>query len=92
MRTVATATATATAFAIAVSVGACATVEATGDEIVIEHAANQFLAAKLKAEEHCSEQGRVAQHVMTGPRKSSFLALQASESVFRCVPEKAAAK
>jgi hypothetical protein len=78
--------------AIALSLGACTTVEATGEEIVIEHAANQFLAAKLKAEEYCGEQGRVAQHVMTGPRKSSFLALQTSESVFRCVLEKAAAK
>ena len=80
------------ALAVSLSLSACATVEATGDEIVIEHAANQFLAAQLKAEDYCGEQGRVALHVMTGPRKSSFLALQTSESVFRCVPEKAAAK
>lgn len=73
------------AVALLVGLSACAVVEEKGDEISIEHAANQFLAAKLQAEEYCGKRSRVAEHIMTGPRQSSLLALQTSVSVFRCV-------
>tara|TARA_Y100000813_G_C23977615_1_gene264912 strand:+ start:169 stop:426 length:258 start_codon:yes stop_codon:yes gene_type:complete len=80
------------AVALLVGLSACATVEEKGDEISIEHAANQFLAAKLKAEDYCSTRGGKAEHIMTGPRQSSLLALQTSVSVFRCVNASAAKK
>lgn len=69
----------------------CAVTEKTGEEITIEHAANQFFVAELKADDYCQTMGRRAEHVMTGPRQASLLFLQSSVSVFRCVvpaPEK----
>lgn len=65
--------------------GACTVVEKTGEEITIEHAANQFFVAEVKAENYCQTLGRHAQHVMTSPRQSSLLFVQSSVSVFRCV-------
>lgn len=70
------------------SLGACAVAEKTGEEITIEHAANQFVAAELKADDYCNSLGRQAEHVMTGPRRSSLLFIQTSVSVFKCVVPK----
>lgn len=70
--------------------GACTVVEKTGEEITIEHAANQFLIAEAKAEDYCQTLGRKAEHVMTGPRQASLLFFQSSASVFRCVVPKPA--
>lgn len=79
------------AIAVFALLGACTVVEKTGEEITIEHAANQFFVAEVKAENYCQTLGRHAQHVMTSPRQSSLLFVQSSVSVFRCVlpaPEK----
>ncbi|MEQ9557779.1 MAG: hypothetical protein RIG67_18575 [Rhodospirillales bacterium] len=73
------------AIAVFALLGACTVVEKTGEEITIEHAANQFLVAEVKADDYCQTLGRKAQHVMTGPRQSSMLFVQSSVSVFRCV-------
>lgn len=74
--------------AVLLLLGACAVAEKTGEEITIEHAANQFIAAELKADDYCNSLGRRAEHVMTGPRRSSLLFIQASVSVFKCVVPK----
>lgn len=76
------------AVAAVVVLGACAVQEKKGEEITIEHAANQFFAAELKAQEYCEGRGRQAEHVMTGPRTPSVLFIQSSRSVFRCVVPK----
>ncbi|PIW29194.1 MAG: hypothetical protein COW30_05425 [Rhodospirillales bacterium CG15_BIG_FIL_POST_REV_8_21_14_020_66_15] len=73
------------AFATLALLGACAVVEQTGEEISVEHAANQFLVAEMKADDYCQTLGRRAQHVMTSPRQSSLLFFQSSVSTFRCV-------
>ena len=74
--------------AVLLLLGACAVAEKTGEEITIEHAVNQFVAAELKADDYCNSLGRQAEHEMTGPRRSSLLFIQTSVSVFKCVVPK----
>jgi hypothetical protein len=72
--------------AVSLSLGACAVkAEKAGEEITIEHAANQFFVAEMKAEDYCQTSGRHAVHVQTSPRQASLLLFESSVSVFRCV-------
>lgn len=66
----------------------CAVVQQDDEQITIEHPANQFAIAQAKADDYCGEKGRKAVHVMTSPRQSSFLMLQTTTSVFKCIAPK----
>ena len=75
----------AAALIVPLAVAGCTVVQKDDEQITIEHLASQFAIAQAKANDYCAEKGRKAMPVMTSPRQSSFLLVQTSTSVFKCV-------
>ena len=67
---------------------ACAPVFRAPDVLSIEHPANQFIIAEVRAQNYCSERNADARHIQSSPIQAGFLFLRTRLSTFECVPRK----